>query len=954
MVVINLKIRTLEGNDSLVSVDEEIPLSEFRERVEEVTSIEKGDQRLIFRGKALLDEAKSLKAYGIEDDMTLHLVKRRPVPAASESASSTDAHHGHQQATFDEQHHHRSRAFGHSISVSATMERTQLFSDPDTTMSIIRQLLDRLGSTFDLITEATLRENQPNNDDFTINVALRGRRESTVDSPARERFDHLKKELKKLAWMASTVKVLFHAYVDAILADSAMEPSDSVEILANILQGMYSLDFFASDELRTLHTDAENEPMLELIEQLENWELPEDEEHHQTLDNEIIMRHVTSSDYALLLQHVTLLDSYVQEHLLSRYCRVLAMRQTHEASSYAARLLNCFTTAISRVQHRRAHIIHTVSDFGIHVDQNPHSRIFPQYALYERDDPPEATMSFIFGHPRNNSSATHVNDIRPRRDSRSGGPAQVSQPSAGAPNIPSISPMNGSLFSLRSNTPGGSAQPGQRVVIVPGQAATRQPQRAGAYVVSMGQHPGGMFNFGPPPHGDGGANAPFVGGIQQHLPQGFRIPRPPPPNNAGQGQQPSRHPGVSFQVGDDQHNRGGISPQAEISITFETHHEPQTSGASSSTSGPEPMDTDSRGDANQPGQNQQQRNFQSSMIGRALSDLMSMASQFGVPMGAGGTIPFSNRNQESTHSRSNPSLVDQAQNSQGGNAPPPPPRRSNSTSRLFTAAPQRAQDGTRMSRGVGPDGRPPSYGRIFQQGVSGGSGTRNDGGVDGGILRWRQWTANSPYALFIGERPPTTIPLYTADPYLPCASRRLRSFELDARHSNFWNDPATIASGRRLRERASTSDNDQTAQPDPDANMNPPPRAADIPLNSNGESVFNEEETFREYIFGIFEQVALRLHPGTVTNTNRDNTQEPPQVFGYSPAMMPGMPMMFPPGAHEFMGMPSFQVVATAEIPITQPQQQPPSTGTQTGNSTGQGQNRSSSSSYHDPMDDLE
>lgn len=57
--------------------------------------------------------------------------------------------------------------------------------------------------------------------------------------------------------------------------------------------------------------------------------------------------------------------------------------------------------------------------------------------------------------------------------------------------------------------------------------------------------------------------------------------------------------------------------------------------------------------------------------------------------------------------------------------------------------------------------------------------------------------------------------------------------------------------------------------------MNPPPRAADIPLNSNGESVFNEEETFRDYIFGIFEQVALRLQPGTVTNTNRNNTQEP-------------------------------------------------------------------------------
>lgn len=47
-----------------------------------------------------------------------------------------------------------------------------------------------------------------------------------------------------------------------------------------------------------------------------------------------------------------------------------------------------------------------------------------------------------------------------------------------------------------------------------------------------------------------------------------------------------------------------------------------------------------------------------------------------------------------------------------------------------------------MSRGVGPDGRQPLHGRIFQPAVSDGSGTRNDGGMDGGILRWRQWPAN--------------------------------------------------------------------------------------------------------------------------------------------------------------------------------------------------------------------
>lgn len=70
-------------------------------------------------------------------------------------------------------------------------------------------------------------------------------------------------------------------------------------------------------------------------------------------------------------------------------------------------MLNCFGTAYSRIQHLRAHIYHNFSDFGIHVDNNPTGRVFPQYVVYEREAPPEANINIVFNR-RNENTSTNV------------------------------------------------------------------------------------------------------------------------------------------------------------------------------------------------------------------------------------------------------------------------------------------------------------------------------------------------------------------------------------------------------------------------------------------------------------------------------------------------------------------------------------------------------------------
>lgn len=57
--------------------------------------------------------------------------------------------------------------------------------------------------------EATVRlhENRPQQDDISVNVVLRGRQESAVDSPARERLEGIRAELKRLFLLLHTLKV---------------------------------------------------------------------------------------------------------------------------------------------------------------------------------------------------------------------------------------------------------------------------------------------------------------------------------------------------------------------------------------------------------------------------------------------------------------------------------------------------------------------------------------------------------------------------------------------------------------------------------------------------------------------------------------------------------------------------------------------------------------------------
>jgi len=130
--------------------------------------------------------------------------------------------------------------------------------------------------------------------------------------------------------MTSMVKALFHRHLDSLLDDMEPEQQEAYATLAGILRGMHSLDHFNDEQLRAsvlyVNGIGVSEPLLEVIEELKNWDLPDDQTHTEALvESELAIRHCTSADYAKLLEFLSVVEAQFNEHIMPRYSRILQL-----------------------------------------------------------------------------------------------------------------------------------------------------------------------------------------------------------------------------------------------------------------------------------------------------------------------------------------------------------------------------------------------------------------------------------------------------------------------------------------------------------------------------------------------------------------------------------------------------------------------------------------------------
>jgi len=183
-----------------------------------------------------------------------------------------------------------------------------------------------------------------------------------------------------------------------------------------------------------------------------------------------------------------------------------------------------------------------------------------------------------------------------------------------------------------------------------------------------------------------------------------------------------------------------------------------------------------------------------------------------------------------------------------------------------------------------------------------------------GLAGWRQLPPESPGAIFVGPRPPAMVPIFTADTYLPCSSRRLNLYEMDARHFDFWNDPVTVASGQYLHGANTHAGTEGEREGENQDAFYDPSR---VRLNASGEAVFSDEDELLAYVRHVTDSVLNGMVDVQPRLLNRPRRRAHPQlIYGFAPIASATPPPIVFGGpdsrAHPIEGT----ISIVAEIPI--------------------------------------
>lgn len=171
---IRIAIKTVNNDLYNLTVDSGIRIEDLKERVQEATTVSASRQRLIYRGRVLLDE-NTVRDYNIEDGHTVHMVARpvnfQPNSTAATAHASNRVINAQTPNTAPAQQNRILSSTGATLAIGA--------ADETNTMEHIRQNMLTMHTLLSTISTQDLTATPPH-----------GNYSSFSSSPSRHRGEH--------------------------------------------------------------------------------------------------------------------------------------------------------------------------------------------------------------------------------------------------------------------------------------------------------------------------------------------------------------------------------------------------------------------------------------------------------------------------------------------------------------------------------------------------------------------------------------------------------------------------------------------------------------------------------------------------------------------------------------------------------------------------------------------
>uniref|UniRef100_A0A1I7XBD8 BCL2-associated athanogene 6 n=1 Tax=Heterorhabditis bacteriophora TaxID=37862 RepID=A0A1I7XBD8_HETBA len=399
-----IRLKTLHLQDQEFDVNPEAPLTTFRDAITQRLNIPSDRQRLIFQGRPLLDDAKSLSSYGVREGLVIHLVERPPNilhPPNNGERNTTGINGRRPGGGSNDSREELNLAFpGVNINLRADHGRDPRVSTviPFERSGVMadRQQIERLvrRAIADLTYISEEQQNLFNitwRDDSTLHISLPQyssfififflSRNPHVASPSMERIDRIYSLLHLVEHFRRVTENGIVKRIDEYL--------EGHQYNANNESAM-------TDQAIATAIELENPPICSTRRD-DSMEIDQDDEsaehnaRFEVFEEQnpgFVLRHVISSDLVEVIRRLRAEHEALESHFI-RYERILSSRilfnidhEENITTDYRANMFAVYLEHLQRVMHWLSHAWHNVSDLNVHLNDPLPRRLFPQYTQF--------------------------------------------------------------------------------------------------------------------------------------------------------------------------------------------------------------------------------------------------------------------------------------------------------------------------------------------------------------------------------------------------------------------------------------------------------------------------------------------------------------------------------------------------------------------------------------------